>query len=967
MLTKGAIGNLINRYRAVLKKCNLINTFGSLAVASMLVMGGAGVAGAVTKEGTIDNRYNIESSVTDGLYNGYYHISNDVTISNENSHLTYGSIDQADITLEAGKTLTLSNLATGYTEGAIGGASESAIKNKIEGQGNLVIESAKGGAGIAFANTFINVSNVSINAGGYGIYTTSSAGDTIIETTGKIEIISGRDAIHKSGSVAGLTKLDADGDITLTGRYAARQANAAADDMLIIDGKNVTLTGTSEATLAVTGNGTLSVLAEEKVEVNAGDAEAIKVTAGKLNVEAGANSSITGDIKAAGGTTTITLGKDSKIDGYTSVASGATLTLAGAQKGDLSILSQTSTTDNTGGAIENAGTLVVENATFDGSGIEFDQGNGYTHGGAIYTVGSSSTTVKGTAFNKNFATSTVSGEGEGGAIFVNENGKLTVEDSTFTENSATEFGGALWLGRNTESLITGSTFADNKADNAGAVYVRGGKVTLEGNTFENNSTYGGRGGALWAGYGAEIGFEGENTFTGNSAASHGGALTATQQVGGSTYTFNKDSVTEFTSNSAKEAGGAIHNEWTVSFEEGSSVTFTGNEAAYGGAIANRDKSSSKPVLNLNGTSTFSGNTAIGVLVEGGDADWVGKGGAIFNVAAGTVNIGGDAEFTGNTAATAGGAIYNEGTLNISGNATFANNTANGVANDIYSTGAVNVLGGVTSMEAIVMDGATLTVDKGTLNVSESASLAGVNVQNGGKMVTGDATAETIVVKGGHFEVAEDAKLAVTGKTSIYNNVNNGREINLGAFTAEGGLVLDGKLTSAGSNINNSTFDVTIEGGYLNVTGIGGRSSSAVFFMNDRNTQVTLDSLTIDNANANGTGLVMWNSDATLSIKDIDINTSAAGIHLNEAKADVKPQVTLNDVGKLSVHSDNNVAIRVSNNQQLEINAASTGANIEASSDGWYALIVDAANESLVINNAGGTNKFSTTADGYSAI
>ena len=46
MLTKGAIGNLVNRYRAVLQKCNLINTFGSLAVASMLVLGGAGMAEA---------------------------------------------------------------------------------------------------------------------------------------------------------------------------------------------------------------------------------------------------------------------------------------------------------------------------------------------------------------------------------------------------------------------------------------------------------------------------------------------------------------------------------------------------------------------------------------------------------------------------------------------------------------------------------------------------------------------------------------------------------------------------------------------------------------------------------------------------------------------------------------------------------------------------------------------------------
>ena len=41
-LTKGAIGNLINRYKAVLKKCHLMNVFGSLAVAAMLVMAGAG-------------------------------------------------------------------------------------------------------------------------------------------------------------------------------------------------------------------------------------------------------------------------------------------------------------------------------------------------------------------------------------------------------------------------------------------------------------------------------------------------------------------------------------------------------------------------------------------------------------------------------------------------------------------------------------------------------------------------------------------------------------------------------------------------------------------------------------------------------------------------------------------------------------------------------------------------------------
>lgn len=61
-LTKGAIGNLINRYKAVLKKCHLMNTFGSLAVAGMLVMGGAGVAVAAgdvaLENGTSETKYN---------------------------------------------------------------------------------------------------------------------------------------------------------------------------------------------------------------------------------------------------------------------------------------------------------------------------------------------------------------------------------------------------------------------------------------------------------------------------------------------------------------------------------------------------------------------------------------------------------------------------------------------------------------------------------------------------------------------------------------------------------------------------------------------------------------------------------------------------------------------------------------------------------------------------------------------
>ena len=58
--TKGAIGNLLNRYKAVLKKCHLLNTFGSLAVASMLVLGGASYANALDIEGD----YNVSGTLS---------------------------------------------------------------------------------------------------------------------------------------------------------------------------------------------------------------------------------------------------------------------------------------------------------------------------------------------------------------------------------------------------------------------------------------------------------------------------------------------------------------------------------------------------------------------------------------------------------------------------------------------------------------------------------------------------------------------------------------------------------------------------------------------------------------------------------------------------------------------------------------------------------------------------------------
>lgn len=68
MLTKNAISNMQNRYIAVLKKCRLLNAFGSLAVVSMLAMGACGMVGA---EGVVNDAWAgdiTDNNISDNIY-----------------------------------------------------------------------------------------------------------------------------------------------------------------------------------------------------------------------------------------------------------------------------------------------------------------------------------------------------------------------------------------------------------------------------------------------------------------------------------------------------------------------------------------------------------------------------------------------------------------------------------------------------------------------------------------------------------------------------------------------------------------------------------------------------------------------------------------------------------------------------------------------------------------------------------
>ncbi len=85
MQSKNAIGNLKNRYLAVLKKCNLMNVFGSLAMAGALLVASAGIAEAFNQARS-ESAYEVTSGVAEGDPNYY----TTFTIQENGVDTTYG-------------------------------------------------------------------------------------------------------------------------------------------------------------------------------------------------------------------------------------------------------------------------------------------------------------------------------------------------------------------------------------------------------------------------------------------------------------------------------------------------------------------------------------------------------------------------------------------------------------------------------------------------------------------------------------------------------------------------------------------------------------------------------------------------------------------------------------------------------------------------------------------------------------
>ena len=681
-LTKGAIGNLINRYTAVLKKCHLMNTFGSLAVAGMLVMGGAGVAaGAPTAGIFVDT-------------NAEHHEDVNITGAYDIGVYAYGA--KADF---SGKQLHIATTpGTGWGSGNVGlwanstapsddrsvinfgqvGATESiniAVTDNAQKADTSIGVWSRGDQNKAGGEINLNAETVTIkghsNSGWiYGIYaqnTTTTTGydrATININAGKtyIDVTSGEPG--RANAIVAMSQgvINIESDLYVNTQGGQGNAIVTRGDSII------TINSSGTHTVQMNGNvnfnydgPTSGTKVDADVDITLSGADSYwngntliswngtPSEPSKLDV-----SEMTLTVKD-GATWTPTAISNSDSQKYTALNK---LTLDGGIVDVNEGVAITIENIDGKGAITNAGSMTIEKGIIEGP-ITFEKGDAQADN--MVTVGNGKTTLTGG----------VAGSGTIDKLTIAEDGKTTITNAKLSGH----VGRALW--NNGTLTVNGGSFESNKANVAGAIYnAADAALTVDGVTFASNSS---------AIAGAINNSDGtvtitNSTFKGNTALAgigQGGAITNADQmtITGST----------FEGNQAGKTGGAIFN-----------------------AVSGK--------LDFNGTNTFTNNTAAG------KANDIYNAGTI-TVAGGTTTLGsGYSQDAGSLTVEGGATLESLGTMEISGGSVAFKD------NSLFAVNGSTLTG---ENAAISMKGGTLTVEKNArLRIDNARSGQNFNIVNG---------------------------------------------------------------------------------------------------------------------------------------------------------------------------------------------------------------------------------------------
>ena len=927
-LTKGAIGNLINRYKAVLKKCHLMNTFGSLAVAGMLVMGGAGMAVAADgvalgAGGSYDKTNEVNHLMGGGLYKDNKLTANkpvatDITLTVEGgsiSEIIGGSyISGTNTGYQNATHGTITTTISGKTTSAefvVGGSKVSNDLNATLTTGKTSLTISNG----TFGST--ETTGYELVMGGNYVKTGKDGTQNNATTEGSNVAISGGE-FHASvvgGSVA--HNYSGNGSITVTDNGATSvnitggtfaPSNSASD---VVGGINLSA--------AVIGGGlayganTSTVLGSDTQDVTSsvtisGDAKVKgKVVAGSVVAEGGYAAVVHGNTML-----TMQNGKVSDdLIGGGMVQDAVTLPAqtASAETGEnpnapkqpdanLIVTGDSSVTVTGGNALgEVIGGNYVKTST---AGLENSA-----------KVANSSVTIKGGTFAKDTDSSNkaqyiiggskTNASGDGNATTLVEgnssvliDGGVTIKDGALIGGSQAKAGNgekpkatAIVKGNSSVTVNNGNlagvvgggiaetyysttAIAESTVDGTSSVTINGGNVT--GNSIETGAV--------------------QNNTGKLSAAVVGGGLANTT---GSTATVGSTRVTiaDGTINGKVVAGGAAVNGGSSTVTHDTSLTMTGGKVdgdLIGGGFV--DSSVDSSAGTANNKANVDGSTHI--TVSGGslvDAEIIG-GGSVRN-ANGTANVTGDTHVTVTKYANelndqkwvqyvlGGGKAMTSGTQTATANVTGSTNVtigeqgATGKALDIqFGTvaggGLARAQEGKGTATANVAN-ANVTVHSGILS-----GVAGGGIAENYGTGTADATvtgAANLTINGGTINGVkykgvdtDKVKVAVLGG-GIAKGTGATATVGTANTTINGGTI-NGHVVAGGladgGTANVTNANLTIKGGTIN-----GNVYAGGYALNGGKADVTTAIITLDGTGAKVNGDFEGNTTSTLTFNNYD--------------------------------------------------------------------------------------------------
>lgn len=870
-LTKGAIGNLINRYKAVLKKCHLMNTFGSLAVAGMLVMGGAGMAVAA-EDVPLEGGNNYDSNTTVNHLMGGWKVTGaeaaapdytgDITLTVNGgtiSEIIGGSyaknVNGNNVTVKHGDiTTTINGDKTTSTEFVVGGSKVAggAGANLETGKTSLTINDGTFGTEDKAGNyALVMGGNYAKTAGSSKLNaTTDGSSVTVNGGTFHASVVGGSVAHNYSGNGSITVTDNGNTSVTITGGTFNPSETNPSDANGGINLKAAVIGGGlayGANTSSVLDAGSSVTIDGEKTEVNG------KVVAGSVVAEDGYAAVVHGN-------TTLTMKNGEVSDdliggGMVQDAANLTATTAGAETGEnpnaqkqpdhnlivtgnagVTVAGGTAKGEIVGGNyVRGNGSARVANSLVTITGGEFasDTANKaqYVIGGnksMAYTGDTAKTLVeKDSGVLVNGDVNIVDGAVAGGSMAKAENdGKAT---ATVAGNSGVQVdkgklagvvGGGI-----AETYYNASATAESTVDGTSSVAINGG--TIEGIAY----------GAVAAGK--------------SSAAVVGGGLANDK---GSTATVGSTRVTiaDGTINGKVVAGGLAINGGTTTVEGNTLLTMTDGEVS-GDLIGGN-------LLEKNGKDGgFIASTT--VSVEGGTVAGEIYGGSYVRNTAGTSEV---ANTTVNISGGSIGATEPQGWAQyvVGGGKAMSNATV--TASNVTNTATVNISGGDITRGAVVGGGfaraqgasgsATANVEDSVVNLT-GGTLVGVvggglaeNLGTAGSSATatftatasvttasltidGNATVNGIIYKGNDGVEAEPSSAAVIGGGLAYskngskatasvgtaNTIINGGTINgdvyAGGMADGANATANADGTSATANVG--TANLTINGGIIN--------------------------------------------------------------------------------------------------------------------------------------------------------